>query len=174
MKAAIPERFTWAGKLMAINPGDSVMEIGCGAGLLAECISAQLTTGHLTAVDRSLPMLEKARKRNRRYIETRISEFICADFGDCNFPADSYDKVVAFNVNFFWKAPDVELGTIRSILKKTGKLYIFYDSPNNLSARAAEPVKERLLAGGFDVTSGQLKDRLPGSAFAIEAQPVFR
>ncbi len=52
-----PERFNWALEHMYINPNNSILEIGCGAGILAELILEQLTAGFFTAIDRSAPFV---------------------------------------------------------------------------------------------------------------------
>lgn len=54
-----PERFVWATALLTINPTDKILEIGCGAGLWANCQVANIglmlfdmnfvgTTGHIS------------------------------------------------------------------------------------------------------------------------------
>ena len=45
----IPSRFIWAAGLLDIKPANKILEIGCGAGLLAEQIANKLRTGSLTA-----------------------------------------------------------------------------------------------------------------------------
>jgi len=52
------ERFLWAAKLLDVQPSNTVLEIGCGAGIFAEQIAHRLTTGKLTAVDKSKPMIK--------------------------------------------------------------------------------------------------------------------
>ena len=49
----IPPRLIWAVELMDPQPGDNVLEIGCGPGYGAELICQRLTTGKLFAIDRS-------------------------------------------------------------------------------------------------------------------------
>ena len=98
----INERFPWAAFQMDIRPGDSILEIGCGAGLLAGQIAAKLETGRLTAIDHSDAMIAKALKRNAAFVEDKTARFKAVSF--MGFNADrSFDAVVAFNVNFFLK-----------------------------------------------------------------------
>ncbi|MDQ3721124.1 MAG: methyltransferase domain-containing protein [Actinomycetota bacterium] len=52
-----------------IQPGDRVLEIGCGHGGAATLVCEQLETGRLTAVDRSPKMIEAAKRRNATYDE---------------------------------------------------------------------------------------------------------
>ena len=49
----VPPRMIWAVELMDPQPGDNILEIGCGPGYGAELVCARLTTGKLFAIDRS-------------------------------------------------------------------------------------------------------------------------
>jgi cyclopropane fatty-acyl-phospholipid synthase-like methyltransferase len=40
------EKFTWAVRLLKLKTIHNILEIGCGAGLLAEQIAHRLTTGN--------------------------------------------------------------------------------------------------------------------------------
>lgn len=166
----VPERFLWAAGLMKIKPGDHILEIGCGAGLLAEQIAMRLgPQGKIMAVDRSEPMLAKARQRNQAYIAKGVAEFRTGDFVKAQLPDDHFDSIVAFNVNFFWKEPAAELALIRRALKKKGNLYVFYQAPFEITIEAADPVKRKLLEHGFLIRDAQLQQLDPTAAFCIVA-----
>ena len=74
------ERFIWAAELLTIKPNNTILEIGCGAGLLAEQIVNRLTGGQFMAIDKSGPMLKKAKQRSKRHIEKGLSKFYNSDF----------------------------------------------------------------------------------------------
>ncbi len=61
-------RFEWAASLIQPEPDDQILEIGCGAGLLAELIAALLSAGMLMAIDSSASMIRKSEKRNQAAI----------------------------------------------------------------------------------------------------------
>lgn len=157
---------------MQLKPAFNVLEIGGGAGLLAELVAGKLGKGSFTGVDKSAPMIQKAVKRNQRYIDAGISEFIVSDFLKAKLRSSHYDRVAAFNVNFFWKDPERELGTIKRILKPGGQLYVFYQAPFEITAEAAEPIKQKLLENAFEILDIQLKKLVPTSAFCIVAEPA--
>lgn len=96
-----PERFIWTADLLDIKATDRILEIGCGAGLLAELIGDKLTEGHFIAVDKSAAMVEKAKKRNKKFIDSGTSRFLISEFSEAELPPSYFDNVVAFNVNFF-------------------------------------------------------------------------
>ena len=166
----IPGRFLWAAETIQVQPDDTVLEIGCGAGLLAELIAEGLLSGHINAIDRSLPMITLAMKRNARFIESGTARFIAESFlkfepGDMKF-----DKAVAFNVNFFWKDAMAELEKIRFLLKPGGRLFIFHQPPYSIGPDAADPVIDRLKKHGFEIVELVFKKMIPVSAFCIIAK----
>lgn len=167
----IPERFVWAAERLDIQPSDRILEIGCGAGLLAEEIAGKLLRGSFVAIDQSPAMLEKAKKRNGKFIEQGISEFLLSNFAKASLPETRFDKIVAFNVNFFWKNPKTALQKIREMLVEEGKLYVLYQSPFEIDLAAAQPVKKKLLENSFDILDIRLKKFSPAAAFCIEAKP---
>src|SRR5688572_1272738 len=124
----VPERFIWATDVLAVEPDFNILEIGCGAGIFADCIADKLTSGNILGIDRSAAMIAKAVKRNQHHIDTGKASFKIADFKSLT-PSHSFDSVVAFNVNFFWKASAPETNLIRKSLKKDGRLYVFHQAP---------------------------------------------
>ncbi len=54
-------------RLLAIKPGEQVLEIACGTGIMARHLAA--LGAHIVATDFSEQMLEKARARTREYVD---------------------------------------------------------------------------------------------------------
>jgi ubiquinone/menaquinone biosynthesis C-methylase UbiE len=169
--STIPERFTWAASLVQIAPADTILEIGCGAGLLAEQIAGRLSTGHITAIDKSASMITKAKKRNKQYVDAGITNFITIDFSKALFPEAHFDSMVAFNVNFFLKGGVKEFDMIRHCCKPGGKLYVFYQAPYEIDIRAAQPIVQHLTAHSFSVADTVWKKMSPFSALCVIAEP---
>ncbi len=73
---------------LALRPGDTVVEIGCGTGLnfalLEQAIGGE---GRIIGVDISEAMLERAKARVRAAGWTNV-EFICCSAADYRFPRD--------------------------------------------------------------------------------------
>jgi cyclopropane fatty-acyl-phospholipid synthase-like methyltransferase len=121
-------RFRWAREIINPNPKERILEIGCGTGLLVEEIVPYLKAGKITAIDRSSAMIAKAIKRNAESITKGRAEFVKADWLDFVAGRIRYDKVIFFNINFFWTQASVsrEAEFIRSLLSEKGSVYIFY------------------------------------------------
>ncbi|HEY0666553.1 MAG TPA: methyltransferase domain-containing protein, partial [Sphingobacteriaceae bacterium] len=114
---------------------------------------------------------EKAKKRNAGFIGMGLSKFLVSDFSKTEFPDSFFDSIIAFNVNFFWKSLEHELKIIRQLLKRDGKLVVLYQAPFDINIKAAEPIKQNLLANSFQIVDVQLKKLVPTSAFCIISKP---
>jgi trans-aconitate methyltransferase len=62
------ERFVWAVDTLALDPADRVLEVGCGHGVAVSLVCERLTSGRITAIDRSKKMIEMAARRNRGHV----------------------------------------------------------------------------------------------------------
>jgi SAM-dependent methyltransferase len=130
MPEKIHQRFHWAVEQLAIQPGDRVLEIGCGHGFAAALICERLTSGHLTGIDRSEKMIAVASKRNRACLEAGKVDFQVASLEDADFGGARFDSIFAFNVNVFWTEPGKGLDRIQSWLAPGGIFSLFYMPPS--------------------------------------------
>jgi ubiquinone/menaquinone biosynthesis C-methylase UbiE len=115
---------------LGVQPTDRVLEIGCGHGVAATMICEALTTGVLTAVDRSPTMVEAAARRNRRYVERGTAEFLVADLEDLHLGERRFDLVFAVRVGLFHRDPVRARGLVEPWLADGGRLEAFYDAPS--------------------------------------------
>lgn len=165
----INERFIWATEVLAIKRTDRILEIGCGAGILVEQIALQQAV--VTGVDSSAAMIKMAIRRNKTFADKGSVEFVTSDFAEAEMPPNAYNKILAFNVNFFWKDPSAELALIKKCLKKNGLLYVFYQAPYEITIEAAKPIEEKLRSHQFTIVDTLFKKMTPVSAFCIIAKP---
>ena len=98
----IPARIRWAVDFMDVQPGDHVLEIGCGPGAGAELICQRLETGKLFAIDRSESGVDRTRRRCARYVDAGRLTVRQIDLATLRVPVKRLHKVFAFNVNLFW------------------------------------------------------------------------
>src|SRR5919198_2031633 len=69
MAGKASERFVWAIDTLEVRPADRLLEVGCGHGVAVSLVCERLTTGMITAIDRSPKMIEMATRRNREHVE---------------------------------------------------------------------------------------------------------
>lgn len=165
----IPGRFIWAHGLLNVKPEQHILEIGCGAGLMAVPIAAQLKKGTYTGLDQSKAMLAKAQKRHALVMENGKVSFIASALKAAGLPPAHYDIIIAFNLPFVWKNSPAEFEKIKQALKPEGKFFVFYQAPYDITRDAALPVKNILLQNGFAISKVHFQKLNPVSAFGIEA-----
>lgn len=161
-------RFEWAAALIAPSADDHILEIGCGAGLLAELIAASPGLGKLTAIDSSAAMIRKAEKRNQASISNGKLTLLTKSFAEARFQRP-FNKIVAFNVNFFWKNPEDELTLIRKLLSADGKLFVFYQTPSGIDLHLKKKIEDMLNSNGFNIYRALVEDKEPVRSFALIA-----
>src|SRR5215218_86995 len=90
MAGKASERFVWAVDTLEVRPADRLLEVGCGHGVAVSLVCERLTTGTITAIDRSPKMIEMATRRNREHVEAgrAVLEAVAledADLGERRF-----------------------------------------------------------------------------------------
>src|SRR3954470_13540484 len=98
MASKASERLWWAGDTLALAPADRVLEIGCGHGVAVSLVCERLTSGRITAIDRSEKMIEMAAQRNRAHVAGGRAVVKTAALEEADFEGERFDKVFAFNV----------------------------------------------------------------------------
>ena len=123
------ERLRAVVEQLGLAPGDRVLEIGCGHGVAATLVCERLTTGRLTAVDRSPKMIDAAATRNAAYLEDGRAEFLVRHLEDLDLGARRFDKVFAVRVRLFHTDPDRARSLVEPWLAPGGGVQAFYDTP---------------------------------------------
>jgi cyclopropane fatty-acyl-phospholipid synthase-like methyltransferase len=164
------ERHLWACKIIDPGPSDQILEIGCGTGILAGLLAKKLEQGNIHALDRSISLVEKAQKKNQRHLDQGRMIIHNTEFLDFESPM-KFDKIVAFNVNFFQRESSKELEKIKELLQTDGRLYVFFQAPYAIDVSHADPIMENLLANGFKVQMVELMPQDPISALGVIVKP---
>jgi tRNA A58 N-methylase Trm61 len=147
----IPPRIAFAVQRLAARPSDRILEIGCGTGVAADAIAASLTTGQLTAIDRSAHAIASARARLAPWITAGTVELRRTALADARFGADSFDRALAVNVNVFWIRPRTELAVLAAAIRRNGTLCLVYQPPSPASIeRITTHCEAALREHGFD------------------------
>src|SRR5215210_4912357 len=103
------QRFVWAVDTLALDPADRVLEVGCGHGVAVSLVCERLTSGRITAIDRSKKMIEMAARRNREHVAAgravvKTAALEMADFGDERFDKDQcFQRSTPSRARFLWR-----------------------------------------------------------------------
>ncbi|MFD4676694.1 class I SAM-dependent methyltransferase [Lentzea sp. NPDC058450] len=114
---------------LAIQPADRVLEIGCGQGVAATMVCQLLSTGTLTAIDRSTKMIEAATRRNAVYVASGKAEFLIASLEDANLGDRRFDVVFAVRVGLFHRDPNRAHALLKPWLAPGARVQSFFDVP---------------------------------------------
>jgi cyclopropane fatty-acyl-phospholipid synthase-like methyltransferase len=146
-----PERIRWAVEMLAVEPGDRLLEIGGGPGVAASLVCAHLDRGRLLVVDRSATAIERIRRRNPEHVASGRLALETVDLADFDPGRARFGKAFAVNVNVFWTtAATGELARIRQALDHDARLVLVYETPSAARARSVvERVADALGANGF-------------------------
>ncbi len=110
-------------KLMQTEKHEDVLELGCGPGRALEMLSACHPSAHVTGLDLSPFMLERAERRNHG--ATQI-DLIHADGAALPWVAPAFDAVVA--IHYFGHFPEparpAAFAEARRALTPDGRLYV--------------------------------------------------
>ena len=116
MTAGLDQRWRRETATAVVRPGDRVLDVCCGTGDLA--VAAAEAGGHVTGLDFSEPMLERARRKSAE-IEWVEGDALALPFADGSFDA----VTVGFGVR---NLPDIEAGLaeLRRVLRPEGRLAV--------------------------------------------------
>ncbi len=172
MPPKIHQRFHWAVEQLDVQPTDRILELGSGHGFAAALICDKLTTGHLTAIDRSDKMTDVASKRNQACAEAGKVTFQTASLEDADFEAGAFDTIFAFNVNVFWTEPGKGLDKIRRWLAPGGAFALFYMPPTaEWVSYYGDSLDATLQANGFAPANVRTKEMDKSAVVAVLAKP---
>jgi SAM-dependent methyltransferase len=157
--------------VLGAQPGERVLEIGCGNGVAIELLCERLEGGCVVGIDRSPVAIAAAEARNRLHIESGKVRLLNAALAGARFD-ERFDRVFAVNVNAFWLGPEKELAVVRRVLAPGARLYLFYEppSPGQLE-RAADACTAFLREHDFTVEQVLRAELPPNLGLCIVAAP---
>ena len=177
MGTTVPLRVRWAVEVLDPQPGEHVLEVGCGPGAAAELVCPRLADGHLLAVDRSPVAVARTLARCASHVAAGRLRVEQAQLGGLDLPSGSLDAAFCVDVNLFWTGPaSRELAALRAGLRAGGRLLVLYGAGPTASERLVDRVAAALREGGFDevevLTSPDgcgVRGRVPGSPERLRA-----
>jgi ubiquinone/menaquinone biosynthesis C-methylase UbiE len=104
--------------------GRRVLEPGCGAGPLTECLSRWVEPGgHVEAFDPSGEMLAECRRVVAKRKNVHLTQVRCEE---AVFPDETFDRVICFRVFPHFQAVDTVLARFARWLRPDGRLYVVH------------------------------------------------
>jgi len=108
------------GELLALRPGQDLLEVGCGTGQITAWLADQVKPGKVTGIDFSEAMLIKARSKA---IDARfMRRDVCTD----SLGQHGYDVVLCFHSFPHFRDKQAALKNIAQALRPLGSLIILH------------------------------------------------
>jgi ubiquinone/menaquinone biosynthesis C-methylase UbiE len=151
---------------LALRPGMSLLDLGCGTGTLAIMIKAAHPAVEVTGLDGDPAVLAIAGKKALMAgVTLSLDRGVASNLP---YPAGSFDRVVSTLVLHHLSLPDkrLALAEARRVLKPGGELHILdFDRPRNWYSKVLAPIMRRF-EETTELLDGQLPDMLVAAGFA--------
>ena len=157
--------------LLKLQPGQSVVDVGCGHGASLPFLAQRVGKGRVSGIDPSPVMVGVAQKKAR----SKSVEIIRSEASDMPFDDGAFDAAMSVHTIYFWDNPIQELREIRRVVARNGHFVLGFrstaderflaDSPQSVyHIRSLGEVEELVRAAGWTVES-QSSDRARGALF---------
>jgi ubiquinone/menaquinone biosynthesis C-methylase UbiE len=122
---AASARLGWAAGVVAPRPGERVLEVGCGHGVLVALLAER--AGEVVGVDRSPTMVTAAGRRNRAAVEGGRVRLQAAALHEADLGPHPFDVVVSFNVRALSDpAQEVTWDVVSRVLAPAGRVVVAF------------------------------------------------
>jgi ubiquinone/menaquinone biosynthesis C-methylase UbiE len=121
--------------LIAVQPNDRVLEIGCGTGKLINIMAKKIDKGIISGIDFSSTMVTIAKRRNIKNIASGTVSIIQANFDDISYTKGSFSKVCSVNTLYFWKNPENTVKKVFDLLDSGGQFFVAFEDIKQLEKR---------------------------------------
>jgi cyclopropane fatty-acyl-phospholipid synthase-like methyltransferase len=148
---AIAPRHSAAVSALALKGDESVLEIGCGHGVAVRLVLDELTTGTITALDRSQKMIDMVAVAAPEALAAGRLHLRAEALEKADFAEERFDAIFAINVDLNLRLGTRWPGLIKALLKPGGRVVLAFDPPPDSSKGHALVGKslDRLVAAGF-------------------------
>ncbi len=136
----------WTIDLLDIQPADTVLEVGCGAGQGIKLAAEKAKDGRIIGIDISEEMVRAATRRNALAVNAGHVAILQGNITTLPFKDQQFEKIMTIHTLYFWlKSPGLSqaLGELYRVLKPGGRVVITL-STGKTNARGEVEVWEQL------------------------------
>jgi SAM-dependent methyltransferase len=151
-------------ELLAVSPGDQVLDVGCGPGLLAAELAAEAGTGgRVVGIDLSESMLALAGKRETATGSAPI-ELLSADAAELPFDDGTFDRAAITQVYEYVGDTPKALAELRRVLRPGGRALILDTDFHSLFLATTDDERMTRVMAAWDrhAAHPELPRHLPG------------
>src|SRR5215831_18195525 len=136
----------WVIDLLAIQPHESVLEVGFGPGVGIQLLARSASAGYVAGVDVSAAMVAQATTRNAHAIARGRVDVRHGAVERLPFADHTFDKALAINSMQVWTDAEAGLREMRRVIKTGGKIALGFTPYSGQSKRG---LPEMLTAAAF-------------------------
>jgi ubiquinone/menaquinone biosynthesis C-methylase UbiE len=136
----------WVIDLLGIQPNDSVLEVGFGPGVGIELLARSVSRGYIAGVDPSEEMVEQAKARNLKAIQSGRVDLRLGSVEDLPFEDNTFNKALAINSVQVWPDAVAGLRAVRRAMHPGGRIALGFTA---YSGQSKDGLPEALTAAGF-------------------------
>ena len=163
------DRLAWAATVVDPRPGERVLEVGCGHGVLVDLLATR--GADVVGVDRSATMTAAAARRNERAIAEGRVRLLPGPLLDV-VPDGPFDVVVSFNVRAFWTPPAPEWDAVARVLTPEGRVLVAFSVMAEGAERTVIDTATRMAARRGLTAVAQHRGRTePYPSIVLELRP---
>jgi ubiquinone/menaquinone biosynthesis C-methylase UbiE len=114
----------WTMNLLEVQPTDTVLEVGFGAGQAIKLAAEKASHGRVMGIDLSEMMVRVATRRNAQAVKSGRMELSQGNITALPFEEQHFDKIMTIHTFYFWSEPSQALRELYRVLKPGGRLVI--------------------------------------------------
>ena len=142
---------------LAVQPSETVLEIGCGHGRTLARLASYGAC--VVGIDPSEVMVRLARRRARRWIKSGRADVTLASSAKIPHADRCFDAALAMHVVYFWREALADLREVHRVLRTGGRLLLGYRARDGQTLaslpasvyvlRSVAEIEELLAEAGF-------------------------
>ena len=169
----------WTRQALNLRPGESVVDVGSGPGLLAAEMALDVgPTGRISGIDISETMLQMARSRCAKLTSAALVDFQVGDATKLPFPDETFNAAVSTQVYEYVVDVDAAIREVRRVLRPGGRVLVVDTDWDSIVWHGADPALTAtvLRAWGEHLVDphlpGTLTRRLRNDGLTVQVQEV--
>lgn len=165
---------------LAVQPGEHVLDVGCGSGRSLELLVPLVRHGSVSGIDPSPLMVKRAHRRNDKDGGDKVLVQV-ASVESLPFEDQTFDAIMSVHTLYFWRDLGLALRELARVLRPGGRLALVFRTSANSAAkhfpddvyafRSFTEVAAQLASAGFSVQS-QSPDEAQGRPAILTARPM--
>lgn len=139
----------WGLAHFAIQPHDTILDVGCGGGRTISKLAAVATQGKVYGIDYSPESVVVASKTNRQWIDAGRVEIRKGSVSHLPFSDGMFDVVTAVETHFWWPDLPADMCEVFRIVKPGGTLIVIAEVYKGAKTRMAKLVGKHAPRSGL-------------------------